>query len=176
MQAVSWSSRERDHVVRTRSANRNAVAPRRSSRVGTDSKGRDARLSATSSRAADFLSGAVGGICHKIARDWNMPASGAGFVTRFEVLRSFLERYSVREGSLEFGGRHGRTDTVRIVRGHRHAGVLRAGGSQPSVGAGVRGILWAGFDLRFPAGRLAIWPRGGDLGRRGAAALDAQVS
>ena len=33
----------------------------------------------------------------KIARDWNMPASGAGFVTRFEVLRSFLERYSVRE-------------------------------------------------------------------------------
>src|SRR3979411_431388 len=35
----------------------------------------------------------------KIARDWNVPASGAGFVTRFQypVLRSFLERYSVKE-------------------------------------------------------------------------------
>jgi hypothetical protein len=33
----------------------------------------------------------------KIARDWNVPASGVGFVTRFEVLRSFLERYSVKE-------------------------------------------------------------------------------
>jgi hypothetical protein len=26
----------------------------------------------------------------KIARDWNVPASGAGFVTRFEALSSFL--------------------------------------------------------------------------------------
>jgi hypothetical protein len=33
----------------------------------------------------------------KIARDWNVPASGAGFVTRFEVRRSFLDRYSPRE-------------------------------------------------------------------------------
>jgi hypothetical protein len=32
----------------------------------------------------------------KIARDWNVPASGAGFVTRFEVRRSFLDRYSPR--------------------------------------------------------------------------------
>ena len=32
----------------------------------------------------------------KIARDWNMPASGAGFVTRFAVLRSFLAAYDVR--------------------------------------------------------------------------------
>ena len=37
----------------------------------------------------------------KIARDWNVPASGAGFVTRFEVRRDFLERYSVQEA----GGR-----------------------------------------------------------------------
>jgi len=27
----------------------------------------------------------------KIARDWNVPASGSGFVTRFEVRRSFLD-------------------------------------------------------------------------------------
>lgn len=33
----------------------------------------------------------------KIARDWNVPASGAGFVTRFEVKRDFLARYEVRE-------------------------------------------------------------------------------
>jgi hypothetical protein len=33
----------------------------------------------------------------KIARDWNVPASGSGFVTRFEVRRSFLDKYSVRE-------------------------------------------------------------------------------
>ena len=26
----------------------------------------------------------------KIARDWNVPRSGAGYVTRFQVLRSFL--------------------------------------------------------------------------------------
>jgi hypothetical protein len=33
----------------------------------------------------------------KIARDWNVPASGAGFVTRFEVRRRFLEGYSVKQ-------------------------------------------------------------------------------
>jgi hypothetical protein len=37
----------------------------------------------------------------KIARDWNVPASGAGFVTRFEVLKSFLDNYDVQEA----GGR-----------------------------------------------------------------------
>lgn len=29
----------------------------------------------------------------RIARDWNVPASGAGFVTRFEVDAVFLDRY-----------------------------------------------------------------------------------
>jgi hypothetical protein len=37
----------------------------------------------------------------KIARDWNVPASGKGFVTRFRVRRDFLERYEVQEA----GGR-----------------------------------------------------------------------
>lgn len=37
----------------------------------------------------------------KIARDWNVPASGAGFVTRFAVRRDFLDRYPVQEA----GGR-----------------------------------------------------------------------
>ena len=31
----------------------------------------------------------------KIARDWNVKASGAGYVTRFAVSRSFLDRYQV---------------------------------------------------------------------------------
>lgn len=37
----------------------------------------------------------------KIARDWNVPASGSGFVTRFEVLKSFLDAYAIQEA----GGR-----------------------------------------------------------------------
>lgn len=32
-----------------------------------------------------------------IARDWNVPASGAGYVTRFRVRRSFLGRYEVHQ-------------------------------------------------------------------------------
>ncbi|RUV94185.1 MULTISPECIES: ADP-ribosylation/crystallin J1 [unclassified Mesorhizobium] len=31
----------------------------------------------------------------QIARDWNVPTSGSGFVTRFEVLRSFLDGYRI---------------------------------------------------------------------------------
>lgn len=37
----------------------------------------------------------------KIARDWNVPASGSGFVTRFEVRKDFLDGYRVEEA----GGR-----------------------------------------------------------------------
>ncbi|UGY15990.1 ADP-ribosylation/crystallin J1 [Bradyrhizobium septentrionale] len=37
----------------------------------------------------------------RIARDWNVSASGAGFVTRFRVKRSFIDRYDVQEA----GGR-----------------------------------------------------------------------
>jgi hypothetical protein len=37
----------------------------------------------------------------KIARDWNVPASGSGFVTRFDVKRTFIDQYDVKEA----GGR-----------------------------------------------------------------------
>ena len=37
----------------------------------------------------------------KIARDWNVAASGSGFVTRFQVKRSFIDHYDVQEA----GGR-----------------------------------------------------------------------
>lgn len=33
----------------------------------------------------------------KIARDWNVKHSGAGFVTRFEVDTDFLSRYPIRQ-------------------------------------------------------------------------------
>ncbi|WP_375430973.1 hypothetical protein [uncultured Friedmanniella sp.] len=33
----------------------------------------------------------------KIARDWNVRASGAGFVTRFEVRKAYLDRYEVHQ-------------------------------------------------------------------------------
>lgn len=37
----------------------------------------------------------------KIARDWNVPAAGAGFVTRFRVRRVFLDSYQLQQA----GGR-----------------------------------------------------------------------
>jgi hypothetical protein len=33
----------------------------------------------------------------KIARDWNVPASGRGYVTRFRVLKQFLDRYEIQD-------------------------------------------------------------------------------
>ena len=33
----------------------------------------------------------------RIARDWNVPASGVGYVTRFEADSEFLTRYPVRQ-------------------------------------------------------------------------------
>lgn len=33
----------------------------------------------------------------KVARDWNVPASGSGYVTRFKVRKSFLDRYEIRQ-------------------------------------------------------------------------------
>jgi len=37
----------------------------------------------------------------KIARDWNVPASGKGYVTRFRVSKRFLDGYTVQQA----GGR-----------------------------------------------------------------------
>ena len=33
----------------------------------------------------------------RIARDWNVKASGVGYVTRFEVAVAFLDRYEVQQ-------------------------------------------------------------------------------
>jgi hypothetical protein len=37
----------------------------------------------------------------KIARDWNVPASGSGYVTRFRVKKEYLDQYEVQQA----GGR-----------------------------------------------------------------------
>lgn len=42
------------------------------------------------------------GYAAQIARDWNVPASGYGCVTRFSVLRSFMDHYQVQK----VGGRN----------------------------------------------------------------------
>lgn len=33
----------------------------------------------------------------RIARDWNVPSSGVGYVTRFEVTKAFMDRYEVHQ-------------------------------------------------------------------------------
>lgn len=42
----------------------------------------------------------------KIAREWNVPAGGVGYVTRFEVQHAYMDRYQVRQvagsGMLEY--------------------------------------------------------------------------
>src|SRR5580692_7311112 len=37
----------------------------------------------------------------KISRDWNVQASGAGYVTRFRVSRAFLSRYQIQNAGGE---------------------------------------------------------------------------
>lgn len=32
----------------------------------------------------------------QIARDWNVPASGSGFVTKFEVVKSYVEKFEIQ--------------------------------------------------------------------------------
>lgn len=37
----------------------------------------------------------------RIARDWNVKASGVGYVTRFDVAKEFLDRYEVQQAGGE---------------------------------------------------------------------------
>lgn len=37
------------------------------------------------------------GYAERIAREWNVPQSGAGYVTRFQVRKEFVERYEVHQ-------------------------------------------------------------------------------
>jgi hypothetical protein len=37
----------------------------------------------------------------KIARDWNAPRDGIGYVTRFELVRAYAERYPIQQAGGE---------------------------------------------------------------------------
>ncbi len=37
----------------------------------------------------------------RIARDWNVPASGSGYVTRFRIRRAYISRYDVQNAGGE---------------------------------------------------------------------------
>ena len=54
-------------------------------------------MAAAAAVTADLLPGPERGVCDQIARDWNVPASGSGYVTRFKVRRSFLDNYEVHQ-------------------------------------------------------------------------------
>ena len=73
------------------------MAPGRTGRVGIDPKEWNAGVPATASGAAHLLPVLSEEYAVKIAREWNVPASGSGYVTRFEVRRGFLENYNVQK-------------------------------------------------------------------------------
>ncbi|MCG6498217.1 hypothetical protein [Kitasatospora sp. A2-31] len=73
----------------------------------------------------------------RIARDWNVPASGVGYVTRFEIDAAFVARYPVQPAGgrtilelwvpaeeLDEFNRHivGRIEVVHEFRPQSHAG------------------------------------------------------
>jgi hypothetical protein len=64
--------------------------------VGVDQEVWLAGVSAASSGSADLLSGDESGVCGANARDWNVKASGAGFVMRFAVNAAYLGRFPVQ--------------------------------------------------------------------------------
>ena len=53
----------------------------------------------------------IGEYSAKIARDWNVPAPGAGFVTRFTVRRSYLDSYRIEEA----GGRAAIVGKIEVI-------------------------------------------------------------
>jgi len=56
-----------------------------------------AGMAAPAARAADLLSGAQPGVRDADRRDWNVKQSGSGYVTRFRVRQSFLDRYEIHQ-------------------------------------------------------------------------------
>ena len=52
-------------------------------------------LSAEAARTARFLPRIERGVREQIARDWNVKASGAGFVTKFAVSGDYLKGFDV---------------------------------------------------------------------------------
>jgi hypothetical protein len=57
----------------------------------------------------------------KIARDWNVTASGAGYVTRFRVRKSFLVRQACPVDSDGFIGAAAQRRSAALIDGYRAA-------------------------------------------------------
>jgi hypothetical protein len=62
----------------------------------TDRGKRHARVPARLPEQSIFYPVTTEAYAIKIARDWNVPASGSGFVTRFQVRKDFLDRYDIQ--------------------------------------------------------------------------------
>src|SRR6478736_6881958 len=54
-------------------------------------------LAGPPARSTDLLSRGQRGIRDMIARDWNVHASGVGYVTRFDVETSYLDQFEVHQ-------------------------------------------------------------------------------
>lgn len=54
-------------------------------------------MAAASAGPADLLPGPERAVRHDDRPDWNVKHSGAGFVTRFDVAKEFVDRYEVQQ-------------------------------------------------------------------------------
>ena len=77
------------------------MAAGRTGRACADRSERNASLSPRLPEQPIFYPVTTEDYAIKIARDWNVPADGEGYVTRFAVRADFLARYDVQEA----GGR-----------------------------------------------------------------------
>lgn len=73
------------------------VAADRAHRAGPGRGVGLARLAATPADQPIFYPVLNEDYATRIARDWNVKASGAGYVTRFDVAKGFLDRYEVQQ-------------------------------------------------------------------------------
>src|SRR3546814_19561784 len=55
----------------------------------------------------------------KIARDWNVRASGSGYVTRFEALKSYLDGYRIETAGARRSDVWGQSGSVSVELGVR---------------------------------------------------------
>jgi hypothetical protein len=75
-----------------------------------------------------------------IARDWNVRHSGAGYVTRFQVRRAFLDRYEVHQHR-----RHDRTCCGVPLTGDHISAPIRATSVKGAYGSGPVATRAAGL-------------------------------
>lgn len=71
------------------------MAPRRPTGARADQSLGHAGISSSIARATNLLPVTTEAYAIKIARDWNVPASGMGYVTRFRIAKAFLDQYEV---------------------------------------------------------------------------------